>query len=393
MNNPILHEDFRPYGSVYYEPIDLEAHPLACRQLETQSKTIEQLYCFPREVYIELISGLAILVISIPSDPVQLQTFPIHHYLKIRPGIYFNILPVSSQAAYYLLTPENRYTQLALDAPYTYQLRPVRFNILEILDYHYFPEELQYCFNKACHEYFELFYVQSGTLTITTASAVHTLSAGDLILYGPDKEHPRQLMKDCACSYLSVSFDMDYDDPQRLLDQVFHTTNGLRDTLRKIIEQSSLSSLHARTLMLCHLQEVVTQLLLLCDELEEKRSLSRQSSNPNSQTELLQQILLYMDERVTEPITIEEICHRFFMSRTSLQALFKMHLHLSPKSYLINIKLQKSKELLRESQYTISEIADILGFSSIHYFSRLFKKYFDVSPSEYAREIAADDQE
>ena len=66
-----------------------------------------------------------------------------------------------------------------------------------------------------------------------------------------------------------------------------------------------------------------------------------------------------------------------------------MYLHNSPKSYLLNIKLQKSKELIRENQYTISEIADMLGFSSIHYFSRLFKKYFDLSPSEYAKEIAA----
>ena len=92
---------------------------------------------------------------------------------------------------------------------------------------------------------------------------------------------------------------------------------------------------------------------------------------------------------VTEPITIEQICHKFFMSRTSLQALFKMYLHNSPKSYLLGIKLQKSKELIRENQYTISEIADMLGFSSIHYFSRLFKKYFELSPSEYAKEIAA----
>ena len=96
-----------------------------------------------------------------------------------------------------------------------------------------------------------------------------------------------------------------------------------------------------------------------------------------------------MNEKVTEPITIEEICHKFFMSRSSLQALFKMYLHSSPKSYLLNIKLQKSKELIRENQYTISEIADMLGFSSIHYFSRLFKKYYDVSPSEYAKEASA----
>ena len=58
------------------------------------------------------------------------------------------------------------------------------------------------------------------------------------------------------------------------------------------------------------------------------------------------------------------------------------------KNYLLNIKLQKSKELIRQSQYTISEIAYMLGFSSIHYFSRLFKKYFNTTPSAYAKKIA-----
>ena len=95
-----------------------------------------------------------------------------------------------------------------------------------------------------------------------------------------------------------------------------------------------------------------------------------------------------MNKRLTEPLTIEDICHEFFISRSSLQALFKTHLNTSPKNYLLNIKLQKSKELIRENQYTISEIAYRLGFSSIHYFSRLFKKYFNTTPRDYARKVA-----
>ncbi|MEE3309429.1 helix-turn-helix domain-containing protein [Sharpea azabuensis] len=49
--------------------------------------------------------------------------------------------------------------------------------------------------------------------------------------------------------------------------------------------------------------------------------------------------------------------------------------------------MQKSKELIKESKYTISEIASMLGFSSIHYFSRRFKQKFDINPTEYANKI------
>ena len=112
------------------------------------------------------------------------------------------------------------------------------------------------------------------------------------------------------------------------------------------------------------------------------------TDSKSAQNDLLSEILAYMNKRLTEPLTIEDICHEFFISRSSLQALFKTHLNTSPKNYLLNIKLQKSKELIRENQYTISEIAYRLGFSSIHYFSRLFKKYFNTTPSDYARKAA-----
>ena len=52
-----------------------------------------------------------------------------------------------------------------------------------------------------------------------------------------------------------------------------------------------------------------------------------------------------------------------------------------------SLKLKKSQALICESKYTISEIASMLGFSSIHYFSRKFKSEFGISPSEYANKI------
>lgn len=386
MNNQAIYDSFLEFGSVYYEPIDLEESHLACMQFLTHTKTAEQLFCFPCEVYIELVSGLASIIIGTQPDPAALKTFNIHLYLKVNPGVYFNILPASDAAAYCLLTPDTRFTKVDMPKPFTLQPVPSHFNILEIFDHYYAAEEPAFCFNRAGHDCFELFYVHSGTLTIGLADVKYTLAAGDLILYGPDSEHAKKLTKNSGSSYLSVVFDMDLDKGDLLLGQIFHCTNGLRDTLYKIIEDNAMHQPHARTLMLCHLQEVITRLTLLCSELDGERSQLRIGPNQNFQNELLQQILAYMDEKVTEPITIEQICHKFFLSRTSLQSLFKLYLHNSPKSYLLSLKLQKSKELIRENQYTISEIADMLGFSSIHYFSRLFKKYFDLSPSEYAKE-------
>ena len=81
--------------------------------------------------------------------------------------------------------------------------------------------------------------------------------------------------------------------------------------------------------MLCYLQEVITQLMQLTDTLLQPHSTP--TSQQNFQNDLLQQILAYMNKKVAEPMTVEEICHKFFISRSSLQSLFKDHLHTSPK--------------------------------------------------------------
>ena len=105
------------------------------------------------------------------------------------------------------------------------------------------------------------------------------------------------------------------------------------------------------------------------------------------ENELLEQIILYINENIFTTFNVEDLCDQFAISRSSLQALFKANLNIAPKEYISNLKLQKSKELIKESKYTISEIASMLGFSSIHYFSRRFKQKFDINPTEYANKI------
>ena len=86
-------------------------------------------------------------------------------------------------------------------------------------------------------------------------------------------------------------------------------------------------------------------------------------------------------------MTVAEICQKFSLSRSSLQILFKENLQQTPKRYISELKLEKSCQLIREGKYTISEIALMLGFNSIHYFSRAFTQKYNIAPSEYAKQI------
>jgi AraC-like DNA-binding protein len=60
---------------------------------------------------------------------------------------------------------------------------------------------------------------------------------------------------------------------------------------------------------------------------------------------------------------------------------------MPPKEYINEAKLSRSRTLIRNGDRTISEIASMLGFNSIHYFSRKFTHRFGITPSEFSRGI------
>ena len=281
-----------------------------------------------------------------------------------------------------MLTPHTQPKTVMLPSPYTYQPVSVPLHVRRILDC-WFSKQSRPCqIIKPPHRSYELLYVYEGAMHIELSSGSYSLQPHDLIIYRSDRA-----VMDIGenCSYLTAVFELNQRKSLHILDNTFHCTSELQQILWKLLIESGENSYYTRTLMICYLQEALLLLMQFYEMISHKTLFA---DNNSARNDLLSEILSYMNKRITEPITIEEICHEFYISRSSLQALFKTHLNTSPKNYLLNIKLQKSKELIRQSQYTISEIAYMLGFSSIHYFSRLFKKYFNTTPSAYAKKIA-----
>ena len=115
--------------------------------------------------------------------------------------------------------------------------------------------------------------------------------------------------------------------------------------------------------------------------------------NQHFEDNLMEEIIDYINHHLYEPLPIEQICAKFSISRSTLQNLFKNNLQIPPKQYINNAKLSHSRAMIRKGDHTISEIASMLGFTSIHYFSRRFTSYYGITPSEYARKIYPESEE
>ncbi len=96
-----------------------------------------------------------------------------------------------------------------------------------------------------------------------------------------------------------------------------------------------------------------------------------------------------METHVCETLTIDQICKSNSVGRSQLQKLFRTRSGYGAIEYFSRMKVDLAKQMIRENHYNFTQIADALGFSSIHYFSRQFKQITGMTPSEYASSIKA----
>lgn len=91
----------------------------------------------------------------------------------------------------------------------------------------------------------------------------------------------------------------------------------------------------------------------------------------------------YIIEHFTEDLNIEDVSNMCGISHTYFKKIFKDVYNMTPKAYIINFRIQYACELLKSGKYRISDVADIVGYRDVYYFSKSFKKIKGISPSEY----------
>ena len=90
-------------------------------------------------------------------------------------------------------------------------------------------------------------------------------------------------------------------------------------------------------------------------------------------------------EHMREPINVQSIAQLLRISPNYLSAIFKAETGVRLTEYITNIKMREAARLLRETQKHITEITILVGYDNANYFSRIFKKQYGTSPSEYRR--------
>lgn len=102
-----------------------------------------------------------------------------------------------------------------------------------------------------------------------------------------------------------------------------------------------------------------------------------------STNERIGRVQNYIELHCGEDLTVSDFARNANMSVSNFNKIFTKEVGTSPKSYLTSVRLNKSLNLLRRNDFSVSEIAVKCGFSTLSHFSAAFKKSFSMSPSEY----------
>lgn len=250
-------------------------------------------------------------------------------------------------------------------------------------------------------DYNHLLFIVSGSCECSIENRIYNVKTGDIVFI-PANKYYRLVTKD-HCEYYFACFHQKYekadksdiDNCLRLLpekDKKFYLPHI--DSKQIILNEHNESNTVVYSNMLtlfCNCQTLYSsgsyldrlQIDVYFMQMLIQTSKVSLKGCENKYPISLERMVKYINQHFTEHITPESLSEHFGLSKEHICSVFKKELSTTVSEYVNKIKLEHATELLSNSSMNVSQIAEYLGYSSVYYFSRIFKKYYGVPPTAY----------
>ncbi|MDP4152906.1 MAG: AraC family transcriptional regulator [Bacillota bacterium] len=277
--------------------------------------------------------------------------------------------------------------------------------ISKLVTYHYFEFAKNYVFEGEKHNFWECLYVDKGEVEVMADTHGFKLRQGDIIFHKPNEFHSVWANGIVAPNLIIVSFECKSKAMKFFENKIMQIDEREKDLLGEIIseakeafpsyiKQDGKTVLKRKNNSLVGCEQLVKISLeyLFISLLRKGTGIQRESrlsliTRQRFNNDMVKKIIGYMDINISGKLTFEDICRFSGLGSTNLKSLFKETFDMGVMEYYKNLKIEKAKNMIREDLLNFTEIAEKLGYSSIHYFSRHFKKVTGMTPSEYASSV------
>lgn len=278
-------------------------------------------------------------------------------------------------------------------------------NIDQLYTVHYFEYSKNYIYKGEKHDFWEFVYVDKGEIIITADDDEFPIGAGKIFFHSPGQWHTLRSNGEIAPNIMVVSFSCKSEKMSFFENRLMNVGQNQKNLLAKIISEFSnsfLTPVDAHETKILEKREggpVGSQQLLglyltelLINFIRNDDEVSRSIHIGNHINSNIEYILQFMRSNINRNVTLDEISGHSGMSRSAVSSLFSSSFGCGPIVYFNRMKIELAKKYIRENNYNLTQIAEMLGYSTIHYFSRQFKKITGMSPSQYSNSIRAMDK-
>ena len=259
-----------------------------------------------------------------------------------------------------------------------------QLHIAGIYTFFYQEREQGFVFSGEEHPMPELTYVDQGELHSVADGQDILLKAGDIAIFGPNQWHMHYADMGVAPRYVTISFDLEGMDITPLLNRKFAAPQQAITLIQQMLQEQERMDDYSTDMIIAHL---TTLMLLLLRQADSPTGKLQSSNSVHSENEIIRKAQQYIGAHIREKLSVPLLAQKVGVSPSYLTALFHKNLQISPGEYIRRIKLQESKQMIRENSMNFTEIAQALQYSTVHHFSRQFKEKFGLTPSEYAKSV------
>jgi AraC-type DNA-binding domain-containing proteins len=279
-------------------------------------------------------------------------------------------------------------------------------SVESIITVHYFEFASDYVFKGEKHDFWEFLYVDKGEVEVMADASGYKLVQGDIVFHKPGEFHSVWANGKTAPNIVVVSFECNSPAVKFFENKILKLSSVCRNLLSEIIKETGLSfkndpgSQYARLerkessilgseqLIRVYIEMLLIQLMRDDGSIQNRNRLYSPAKE-RVEEDTVNNIIEFLQDNVGGNLSFEDICMKFYMGKTHLKTMFKNAAGMGVMEYFNRLKMEEAKRMIREGKHNFTEISQLLGFSSIYYFSRFFKKHSNMTPTEYGSSIKA----
>lgn len=239
---------------------------------------------------------------------------------------------------------------------------------------------------------FEMIYVVGGENRIEIDDQVYYGSVGDLFLIPPFTKHSIESNLENPHENYWIHFDL---NPFYMVDNFLFAIAGgphefcinvgkkhqLITLFERIIEETTFMKPGYKLISLNLFMNFITQIFRA--NIEKMNSDNHLKYASKREKEIMEKASNYINSNLDKFITVRDIANELNISESFIYKIFSKCINLSPMNYMQLLRAKKAKLLIETTDNSMNEISDLLGFSSVYYFSNFFKKIYGQSPIHY----------